>query len=67
MEALKVLTDRGLMTPEEFGELVKLVKLRNLLVHRYWVVNDKRLYDEAGRDFRRVKEFLKRVKGVVNL
>ena len=55
------------MTPEEFGELVKLVKLRNLLVHRYWVVNDKRLYDEAGRDFRRVKEFLKRVKGVVNL
>ena len=67
VEAFKVLMDRGLITYEEFSDFVKLVRLRNLLVHRYWVIDDKRLYDEAKRDFRKVKEFLWRVKNVFNL
>lgn len=29
------------------GELVKLARLRNLLVHRYWIVDDERMISEA--------------------
>jgi uncharacterized protein YutE (UPF0331/DUF86 family) len=40
---------------------VKIIKLRNLLVHRYWVVDDKIIYDAIKRDFKYVEEFIKRV------
>ena len=32
----------------EIGEkLVKLARLRNLLVHRYWIIDDERILKEA--------------------
>jgi len=40
---------------------VKIIKLRNLLVHRYWVIGDKVIYDAIKKDFRYVEEFIKRV------
>jgi uncharacterized protein YutE (UPF0331/DUF86 family) len=40
---------------------VKIIKLRNLLVHRYWVVDDKVIYDAIKKDFEYVEEFIKRV------
>jgi uncharacterized protein YutE (UPF0331/DUF86 family) len=40
---------------------VKIIKLRNLLVHRYWVVDDKVIYDAIKKDFKYVEEFIKRV------
>jgi len=40
---------------------VKIIKLRNLLVHRYWVIDDKIIYDAIKKDFKYVEEFIKRV------
>jgi len=38
----------------------KLVGLRNLLVHRYWEVDDSRIYKEARREeLEVIKEFVK--------
>jgi uncharacterized protein YutE (UPF0331/DUF86 family) len=39
-------------------DLVALVRLRNILVHRYWVVDGKILYESAKKDFACIEEFL---------
>jgi uncharacterized protein YutE (UPF0331/DUF86 family) len=40
---------------------VKIIRLRNLLVHRYWVIDDKVIYDAVKKNFRYVEEFIERV------
>jgi len=61
IHALTILRDAGLLTTDECGELVKLVRLRNLLVHRYWVVDDERIYNSIKRDFRAVYSLIERL------
>ena len=43
--------------------LKALVRLRNLLVHRYWSIDDKLVYENIKRDFRCVEALLERVCG----
>jgi uncharacterized protein YutE (UPF0331/DUF86 family) len=40
---------------------VKIIRLGNLFVHRYWVIGDKVIYDVIKKDFKYVEEFIKRV------
>lgn len=49
-ERLKVLCIR---------DLVDLVRLRNLLIHRYWSVDDKVIYENIKKNFTCVLEFTK--------
>ena len=63
-QSLRVLADRGLIRDEELDELVKLIRLRNLLVHRYWVIDDKRIYENIRRNFNAVKSFVRRIRDV---
>ncbi len=64
-QALKVLKDNGLINDEEMEDLVSIVRLRNLLVHRYWVIDDERIYNEVIKDFRSITNFLRRLKDYV--
>ena len=41
--------------------LKALIRLRNLLIHRYWTVDDRRVYESARRDFRCVERLLGKV------
>jgi len=59
--ALRVLKDRGLASDEEYGDVLNFIRLRNLLVHRYWVVDDKKIYDGVKSDFRNITRFIERV------
>jgi uncharacterized protein YutE (UPF0331/DUF86 family) len=61
IHALKLLADKNFIQRSLSEELVKIIKLRNLLVHRYWVVDDKIIYDAIKKDFKYVEEFIKRV------
>ncbi|MGB9672310.1 MAG: HepT-like ribonuclease domain-containing protein, partial [Candidatus Norongarragalinales archaeon] len=36
-------------------DLTALVRLRNLLVHRYWVINDDQIYNAIKSNFRAVE------------
>jgi uncharacterized protein YutE (UPF0331/DUF86 family) len=38
------------------------VGLRNLLTHRYWTIDDKRVYDSMKNDFKGVDRFVESVK-----
>jgi len=43
-------------------ELKALVRLRNLLVHRYWAIDDGKVYDSIKRDFDCVRELIEVVR-----
>lgn len=41
--ALSILRRRGLLTELEYENLARLIRLWNLLVHRYWTIDDERI------------------------
>jgi uncharacterized protein YutE (UPF0331/DUF86 family) len=43
-------------------DLTAIIRLRNLLTHRYWAIDDKQIYDSIKDDFKGVDKFLKSVK-----
>ena len=49
------------------NELEFLVGLRNILIHRYWTVYDRRVYEAVKANFKCVKEFLNKVKEVFSV
>ncbi|HDI74382.1 MAG TPA: DUF86 domain-containing protein, partial [Thermoprotei archaeon] len=46
-EAFIKLAYRGVLSSDVAEEMALLAKLRNLIVHRYWLVDDIRIYEEA--------------------
>lgn len=65
IRAFRILIDGGLITSSECVELEKLVRLRNLLVHRYWIVDDRKIYDNVKSDFSFVKEIIGRLQRIL--
>jgi len=61
IHALKILKDKHLVTEQEYIDLVNLFKLRNLLVHRYWIIDDEKIYHNVKRDFKNILDFIERV------
>ncbi len=43
-------------------DLSAIVRLRNLLTHRYWTIDDQQVYNSIKNDFRGVNKFLESVK-----
>ncbi|MEM2153035.1 MAG: HepT-like ribonuclease domain-containing protein [Candidatus Bathyarchaeia archaeon] len=39
-----------------------MIRLRNLLVHRYWTIDDERIYASVKSNFESVRNFLKRLR-----
>ncbi len=66
IHAFRILRDRGLITSSECVEIEKLVRLRSLLVHRYWIVDDRKIYDNLKSDFSFVKEIIGRLQRILN-
>ena len=58
-DCLSYLGDAGLISC--VGNLIGIVRLRNLLVHKYWVVDDQRVYISVRENFKCVLEFLRMV------
>ena len=58
-DCIAYLRDKGIVGCAE--ELIKIVRMRNLLVHRYWDIDDLRVYSSVKENFKCVGEFLKTV------
>ena len=65
LHALSILRRRGLLTELECEDLARLIRLQNLLVHRYWTIDDERIYASVKSNFESVKNFLKRLREYV--
>lgn len=61
IQALNKLRGKGLVSDAEFKDIVNIIKLRNLLVHRYWVVDDMEIYENIKKNFSNVVRFMRRL------
>jgi uncharacterized protein YutE (UPF0331/DUF86 family) len=59
-ECFQLLDDEGL-TDGCAKELTRLVQLRNLLTHRYWIIDDSKVYYSIKNDFHGIDSFLESV------
>jgi len=67
-ECFRLTDDKGI-SDDCAKELTKLVRLRNLLTHRYWVIDDNLVYNSIKNNFKAVDSFLESVqdKYAINL
>lgn len=55
----------GLIPARLAERLARAARLRNLVVHRYWVIDDRRLYEEVKRGLSDFEEYASTVEGVL--
>ncbi|MET1160357.1 MAG: HepT-like ribonuclease domain-containing protein [Thermoprotei archaeon] len=65
IHALRLLRDKNIIGDNELNDLISLLRLRNLLEHRYRVIDDKKIYENVKRDFRSVDKLIEEVSGTV--
>jgi len=58
-ECYKLLEEKSFIDCSE--DLVKMTRLRNILVHRYWTVDDVKVYDSIKRNFKCVEQLIENV------
>ena len=58
-DCVSYLSQAGLLDCAE--DIISMFKLRNLLVHRYWVIDDRRVISSVREDFKCVEDFFRRV------
>ena len=46
------------MSTDVANDLIRIVRLRHILVHRYWTVDDRLIYNSVKKDFSSVKQFI---------
>ncbi len=65
-DAMRFYARMGIVDANTAEKLVRLAKLRNLLVHRYWVVDDERIVREArGNGIECIRRVLHALKGLL--
>jgi uncharacterized protein YutE (UPF0331/DUF86 family) len=58
-ECIKYLEKKGIITNVE--DIIKIIRLRNLLIHRYWTIDDFKIFESIKKDFKKIEDFLKNV------
>ncbi len=66
-EAVRILRDHHLITSEECDDIIRLMRLRNLLVHRYWTIDDKKIYDNVKRNFKKILSVVNKIAKYVQI
>lgn len=66
-DVFKRLALRGVVSPEAAEGMMRLASLRNMIVHRYWDVDDSKIFDEAeGVGIAAVRRFITEVVSYVS-
>lgn len=60
-DAIEILAEKLKLNKRCIEDLKALVGLRNLLVHRYWTINDREIYDSIVNDFYCVYSFIESI------
>jgi len=59
-ECFKIIEERGICDCAK--DLTAIMRLRNLLTHRYWTIDDAQIYDSIKNNFKAIDKFLRSVK-----
>ncbi|MFO7866662.1 MAG: DUF86 domain-containing protein [Candidatus Aminicenantes bacterium] len=58
--------EAGIITKALAQKLRKLADLRNILIHRYWIVDDEKIYTQTMKNKQNLREFIDHVDNFVN-
>ena len=61
IHAGKILRDFKILSQEDVDEIRRFIALRNIVVHRYWEIDDYKIYMNVKKNFRKLKELLNKV------
>ena len=59
-ECFKIMEEKGICDCAK--DLTAIMRLRNLLTHRYWTIDDAQIYDSIKNNFKTIDKFLRSVK-----
>jgi len=59
-ECFKIMEEKGIC--DYAKDLTAMMRLRNLLTHRYWAIDDAQIYDSIKNNFKVVDKFLRSVR-----
>jgi len=63
----RALLGHGVLSSDVGEGMIRLVRLRNLIVHRYWEVDDIRMYREIkGEGIKLIRRFIEEVERYVS-
>jgi len=66
-DTFQKMAEKGVISPLTAESMEKLAALRNMLVHRYWIVSDARIYKEAkGSGIASLEKFVEEVDNYVS-
>ena len=66
-EVFLKLAEKGILSYSVAEGMSSLASLRNMIVHRYWSIDDTRIYREAkSRGIKTVEEFIREVENLVS-
>lgn len=65
-DCFAVLGELNLLTQEFVERLKKMAKFRNLLVHLYWKVDDKRVLQILKDDIQDIQEYIKVIEKIIH-
>jgi len=64
-EVFQILVEEGMIEESLGKEMSDLAGFRNIIVHTYWKVNLKEVYNVLQKDLRKVEEFKDKVKALL--
>lgn len=65
-DCFEVLKELKMLTSDFVEKLKSMAKFRNLLVHLYWKVDDKRVYQILKSDIQDIKEYIRRISTIIS-
>ncbi len=60
-DCFRILQENNIISNHLAQKLINMAKFRNLLVHLYWDINDKKIYDIIQSELDDFKEFIKQI------
>ncbi|MBI5378743.1 MAG: DUF86 domain-containing protein [Nitrospirae bacterium] len=64
-DCFEKLADGGILTKELSMKLKKMAGLRNILIHRYWQIDDRRVFRTTRDNIGDFEEFLRQINKVI--
>lgn len=64
-DCFAILGELNMFSPEFIDRLKRMAKFRNLLVHLYWKVDDKKVYQILKEDIQDIREYIKGIEKII--
>jgi uncharacterized protein YutE (UPF0331/DUF86 family) len=65
-DCFEKLSDAGIITNESALKLKKIAGLRNIIIHKYWQIDDRKVFKSTKENIGDFEEFLRQINDFIN-